>query len=325
LTEVVDPGDHQLGERLRSLDLVDAETLTNLLVEARRQRRSLRQALLAGSYLTLYQLALIEAGNLDGLVLGPLRVIDRVRVTDHEAVYRVFDPRSGREAMLRHLSEAEMEDAVHPDEFRQRFRQAAALSHPHLATILELLEIAGRPAVLLEWPLGLPSSDWPVLAAVAGVWYRLLGQAALGLHAAHQAGLIHGHLQPGQILLTADGIVKLTGLGEPPWLASPSSVRPHEGDLATDLADLGRVAASWVEPAARPKGGRVKALPDALQAILDRLTTDALENRFPAVAALIQALEQVGAGVPANAEAWQRLLRYVREHLAPEAPLRQSA
>ena len=35
-------------------------------------------ALLSGGYLTLYQMALIEAGNLDGLALGPLRVIDRV-------------------------------------------------------------------------------------------------------------------------------------------------------------------------------------------------------------------------------------------------------
>src|SRR5262249_9705632 len=103
LTAEVEPGDRKLGELLRSLELVEGETLTSLLVEARRQRRSLRQALLAGGYLTLYQMALIETENLSGLVLGPLRVIDRLRVTTHEAVYRVFDPRQGREAVLRHL------------------------------------------------------------------------------------------------------------------------------------------------------------------------------------------------------------------------------
>ena len=64
------PGDHKLGDLLRSLELVDADALNALLLEARRQRRSLRQLLLAGNYLTLYQMALIEAGNLDGLVLG---------------------------------------------------------------------------------------------------------------------------------------------------------------------------------------------------------------------------------------------------------------
>src|SRR5581483_2047087 len=105
-------------------ELMDAETLTALLVEARRQRRSLRQVLLASGYLTLYQLALIEAGNLDALILGPTRVVDRLRVTPRETVYRVFDPRRGREALLRHLAEAEAQDAVHPDEFRQRFAAA---------------------------------------------------------------------------------------------------------------------------------------------------------------------------------------------------------
>src|SRR5205807_3690654 len=78
LTGEVDPGDRQLGDLLRSLDLVDADTLVALWRQARRQRRSLRQLLLAGNYLTLYQMALIEAGNLDGLVLGPVRVIDRL-------------------------------------------------------------------------------------------------------------------------------------------------------------------------------------------------------------------------------------------------------
>src|SRR5262249_49733952 len=81
LTQEVEPADRKLGELLLSLHLVDAETLDALFIEAERQHRSLRQALLAGGYLTLYQMALIETGNVAGLVLGPLRIIDRVRVT----------------------------------------------------------------------------------------------------------------------------------------------------------------------------------------------------------------------------------------------------
>src|SRR5262249_9552137 len=109
LTDEVDPGDRKLGELMRALDLIDADTLTALLVEARRQRRSLRQVLLAGGSVTLYQLALIEAGNVDSLVLGPVRVVDRLRVTAREIVYRVFDPRRPQENggyfLLRHLAE----------------------------------------------------------------------------------------------------------------------------------------------------------------------------------------------------------------------------
>src|SRR5262249_20045088 len=100
LTGDVDPPDQKLGDLLQSLGLVDADTLAALLVEARRQRRTLRQLLLAGGYLTLYQMALIEAGNLDALVLGPLRVIDRLRAAPTATVYPVFHPRPNPHAPL---------------------------------------------------------------------------------------------------------------------------------------------------------------------------------------------------------------------------------
>ncbi len=321
LTGDVEPGDRQLGDLLSTLGLVDADTLAALLAEARRRRRSLRQLLLAGGHLTLYQVALIEAGNLDGLMLGPVRVIDRLRVTPREAVYRVFDPRGGREAVLRHLGEAEAEDAVRPDEFRQRYAQAAAVRHPNLAATLEVLEVNGRPAVLQEWLTGLPAADWPPLTAAPGVWFRLLGQAALGLHAAHQAGLVHGHLGPGLVLLAPDGVLKLCGFGEPAWLTEPP--RPEGEAPADDLAALGRMAAAW--SAASRKGGKARPLPDALQAVLQRLTADAPETAYPSAAALLEDLDRAGAAAPANAEAWARFLRHVREQTANHDGLRWSA
>jgi chromosome segregation ATPase len=325
LTGELEPGDQQLGDRLRSLDLIDADTLTALLVEARKQRRSLRQALLAGGYLTLYQIALIEADNLDALMLGPLRVIDRLRATARETVYRVFDPRHGREAVLRHLAEPEMLDAVHPDEFRQRFAQAAAVPHPHLAATYEVLEIGGRPAALQEWLTGLPDTDWPALAGVPGVWYRLLCQAALALHTAHQAALVHGRLRPGLFVLTPEGILKLCGLGEPAWLTGPAPPAGEE-DAAADVRALGELAAAWANLAGqRPGGARPRALPAPLGAVLDRLTATAAGTGFASAAALLEELERSGAGVPANGEAWQRLLRHVAEHATGGVALRQSA
>jgi hypothetical protein len=326
LAATADAGDRQLGDLLRSLGLVEAEPLEALLAEARRQRRSLRQVLLASGHVTLYQLALIEAGNLDGLVLGPVRVVDRLRMTPHETVYRVFDPRRGQEAILRHLAEAEMDDAIHPDEFRQRFRAMAAVQHPHLTATLEVLEISGRPAVLQEWLVGLPSSDWPPLAAVPGVWFRVLNQAALGVHTAHEAGLVHGRLQPSSILLTLDGTVKLSGFGEPPWLDLPlapaaEASQPVAGDAAADLLALGDIAASWITRAAR----KAKPLPEPLQSVLRRLQASGDPDRYPTAAALLEELDRVGADVPPNTAAWERLLRQVREQLDTDGTLKRSA
>jgi chromosome segregation ATPase len=324
VTGKVDPADQKLGELLRQLKFVDEDTLTALLVEAHQQRRSLRQALLSGGYLTIYQMALIEAGEVDALGLGPLRVIDRIRVTPREAVYRVFDPRRGRDAVLRHLAADEMQDAVRPDEFRQRFAQAASIQHPHVATVLEVLDIGGRPAVEEELLIGLPATEWPALAGIPGVWYRLICQAALALQAAHDAGLTHGRIDSSVFMLTSAGVLKLCGLGEPPWL-SGLQVTGDGSDVANDLAGLGSCAAAWAALAGPRRGPKTKAYPQSLQAIVERLSHKDPAQRYTDVVSLLADLDRAGNDLPANAEAWDRLLRYIRDNESEPTALRRSA
>ena len=317
----VDQGDQKLGQVLGDLQLIETDTLTALLAEARRQRRSLRQVLLASGVITLYQLALIEAGNVQGLMLGPVRVIDRLRNAAHEAVYRVFDPRRGTEAVLRHLAEADMTDAVRPDEFRQRFTQAM-LNDPHLGNTLEVLELLGRPAAMQEWLSGLTATDWPPLAAAPGVCYRLLTQAAQGLAVAHQAGVVHGHLSDTLLLLTGDGVLKICGLGEPPWLSG--AVHDEEPTVRDDLRALGKIASGWCTPTGVRKGPKTKPLPEALVSVLYRLAADG-DAGYQSATELLDDLQKAAGAIPANAEAWDRLLKYVRDHGSAEASLRQSA
>jgi chromosome segregation ATPase len=325
LTGEIDPGDRQLGALLTSLQLIDPDTLTALLVEARRQRRSLRQLLLSGSYLTLYQMALIEAGNVDGLALGPLRVIDRLRANSKEIVYRVFDPRSNQEAVLRHLSEAAMHDPDKIQEFRRRFREAAALRHPSLTATWEVLDISGRPGVLQEFIPGLSSNEWPALAAAPGVWYRLLSQSALGLHAAHQAGMVHGHLQGNHVMLSHEGVVKLSGFGEPDWLAHPPYHRIAEPNVKSDIAALGKLAAAWSSPGQEAKRGRAKPLPTDLQNMLNRLGSSEEDSGYQDAAALLEDLDKAGATVPANSSAWERFIKQVSEQSSAAKPAKRSA
>lgn len=321
ITGAVDQGDQKLGQVLRTAQLIDADTLIALLAEARRQRRSLRQVLLASGVITLYQLALIEAGNVDGLMLGPVRIIDRLRNTAHETVYRVFDPRRGTEAVLRHLAEADMNDAAKPNEFRQRFAKAM-LNDPHLANTLEVLELSGRPAAVQEWLSGLPSSDWPPLAAAPGVCYRLFTQAAKGLARAHQAGVVHGHLSDALLLLTGEGVLKICGLGEPPWLIGLQ--HDEEPTSRDDLCALGKIVSSWCTPPGVRKGPKTKPLPDALVSALYRLAADG-DAAYRDVSELLEDLQKAAGTIPPNAEAWDRLVKYVREHGSAEALLRQSA
>jgi hypothetical protein len=233
----------------------------------------------------------------------------------------VFDPRRDGEALLRHLAESEMHEAVRPDEFRQRFAAAVAVQHPHVARTLEVLEIAGRPAVLQEWLTGVPGAEWPALAAAPGVWLRLVAQAALGLQAAHAAGMPHGHLGASSFVFTTAGALKLCGLGEPAWLAA-SPPADAEPSVAGDLRALGRVAAGWAALAGPRKDGKPRPLPRPLQAVLGRLQAEA--DRYPDCAALLEDLDRAGADVPANATAWERFVRQVRGQSA-DTDLRQSA
>lgn len=330
----LDPGDRQLGELLQSHGLVDRDTLTALWSEASRQRRTLRQVLLASGAISLYQLALIEAGNLDALVLGRFRVIDRLRVTPRETVYRVFDPTRAAPAtpgiyLLRHLAESEMQDAIHPDEFRQRFTAVRNAAHPNLAAVTEVLEINGRPAVVQEWLTGLSSADWPAQAAHPGCWLRLLMMAAAAIDAAHRQGLVHGRLTSDNFLLTAEGVLKVTGFGEPPWLV-PGPVAPLDPSPAGDLRALGQVAVGWMHLAGKRKGvGRGKSFPPLLLAVIRRLEADpeppmadtvAAERPYDSAAELVEHLNRLAREISFSDDAWEKLLAHVAAH-APEALL----
>lgn len=323
-----DPADQHLSTLLRSRGLVDSATLTALENEARRQRRTLRQTLLASGVVTLYQLALIEAGNLEALTLGRFRVIDRVRGTAQESVYRVYDPMRPTEALvLRVLSE---EDESRREEFRQGFRAATAVKHANLANVLEVVEVSGRPAALLESVSGLPSSDWPALVASPGVWLRLVTEAAKTIAHLHAHQVVHGRLQPESFILMADGTLKLVGLGEPSWLGAGTAI--FDPRPVGDLQALGRIAYGWSQIGAKRRVSRGKAFPAELAAVVRRLEAGAespmgdvvaLDKPFSDAAELLRLLDQLSFDYPCPDEAWQKLLRAVSDE--PATPLRQSA
>ncbi len=322
----IEDGDRQLGSLLRSLQLVDEETLAALWTEATNRRRTLRQVLLASGTITLYQLALIEAGNLDALMLGRFRVVDRVRVTPHETAYRVYDPTRSGTYLLRVMAESDATDAVLPDEFRQRFLAACDAAHPNLVSTLEVLEIAGRPAVLQEWATGVPGTDWSAAAATPGVWLRLVSEAAAGLESAHASGLPHGRLAPDSFLLTPDGHVKLTGIGEPPWLGGT----PESATNLEDLQTLGRIAFAWSQLGAsvRKRGAKVKGFPEPLLTVVRRLEPPSPSpspsdpEPYRHIGELVEDLARLAPAFPCPPAEWQRLL----ESPTPtDEPIRQSA
>jgi hypothetical protein len=324
----IDPSDKRLGEWLQQQELVDSETIQTLWQESQRQRRPLRQVLLAGGYLTLYQLALIEAGNLSRLAIGRFRILDRVGYSSHETLYKVLDPQvetNGSESgannrLLRQLGEVEMADPTRPDEYRQRFLLLRDLAHPNINATLEVLDVQSRPTVIQSWNYGIPATEWPETRTALGVWYRLVMQATLGLHAAHEAGLRHGNLTPECFCVTPDGTLKILGIGEPRWLTPTSNASTQEMSIAEELTMFGRIIGGWIQTTEKPKRGKTKAMPEGAQSILARLKVDNFATSAPPYSSsgeLLTDLSDLGDRIPGDQAAWEQFLMQLQELTTP--------
>ena len=195
------------------------------------------------------------------LVTGRYRV---VRPLGHGAMSTVdlaHDVELDREVALKRLAD----NLARDDDLRARFqreaRLAARLAHPNVVRVFDVGEDDdGRPFIAMEHVDGqtlaellarrgpLPTRD----VAELGI------QACRALAAAHEAGLVHRDVKPQNLLLRADGVLKLgdfgvavglegtrltmagTVIGTAAYLA-PEQARGEEVTAAADVYGLGAV------------------------------------------------------------------------------------
>lgn len=135
-------------------------------------------------------------------------------------VWQAADTRLDRQVAVKVLKPEYSGDA----EFRQRFhteaRMTASLNHPGIAAVHDYGEAAGGPAhpcafLVMELVAGDPLATillrQPRLSADRTL--DILEQAAEALQAAHERGVVHRDIKPGNILITPSGRVKLTDFG----------------------------------------------------------------------------------------------------------------
>ena len=100
--------------------------------------------------------------------------------------------------------------------FRAEAHHAGSLSHPNIAHVYDFCESgpAGPGYLVMEFVDGLSLArvldDGPLDPART---MDIVAQAARGLAAAHQAGLVHRDIKPGNLLVGTDGVVKVTDFG----------------------------------------------------------------------------------------------------------------
>jgi hypothetical protein len=98
--------------------------------------------------------------------------------------------------------------------FRIEAEAVARLQHPHIVQIYEVGQHDLHPYMALEYvdggSLARKLGGTPLPARQAAQWMETLAQTT---HYAHQRGIAHRDLTPGNVLLTADGVLKITDFG----------------------------------------------------------------------------------------------------------------
>ena len=170
-----------------------------------------------------------------GQTVSHYRIESEVGQGGMGVVYRAFDLRLERSVALKFLSP---QFVSHP-EARVRFlteaRAASALNHPNICTVYEIGEFHGREFIAMEYVEGgalskmIASQKLPVPKVLD---YAL--QMIEGLEPAHKKGVIHRDVKPDNILITAEGRVKIMDFGL-------AKVR-HTAKITTSGTSLGTAA-----------------------------------------------------------------------------------
>lgn len=180
-------------------------------------------------------------------------------------VHRAHDQALDRDVAVKILHPELAHDPVLLDRFRREAWAGARLSHPNVVAVYDVgtPDPSGshdQPAYLV-----MQLVDGPSLRDVlyrhrrlsAGQALGILGQAAAGLAAAHDAGLVHRDVKPENVLLTRQGGVKVTDFGlaraaaestqtfgsdvivGSPHYLSPEAVGAEPVDARSDVYSLG--------------------------------------------------------------------------------------
>ena len=166
-----------------------------------------------------------------GTRLGPYEIVAALGAGGMGEVFRARDARLGREVAIKALPAAFAHDPERLARFEREARMLASLNHPNVAGIHGIEEVGGSRYLVLEFVDGqtleqhLAGGAMPIEEVI-----DVARQVAAGVEAAHEAGVIHRDLKPGNVMLTAGGGIKVLDFG----LAKSGSRR--DSDSAPNLS-----------------------------------------------------------------------------------------
>jgi len=246
-----------VADRAVAEKLVTPEQLQECIAEQDRSGRPLDEILIERGYLQAEDAERLRSPALPIEVLPWINVPDRILghyvlvsllgTGGMAEVWKAWDRSLGRWVAVKYLKG----DIGHPTQRIEREgRMAGQLSHPSIITIFERGQHDGRAYLVMPFVDGSPPKA-PLPPREAA---RLALEVARALDHAHEVGVIHRDVKPGNILVEAGGRVVLADFGlailddavtsrwamsGTPEYASPEQVRGDSLDARTDLYSLG--------------------------------------------------------------------------------------
>ncbi|MCI0433471.1 MAG: serine/threonine-protein kinase [Gemmatimonadetes bacterium] len=267
-----------------------------------------------------------------GTRIGHYRIEERLGAGGMGVVYRAYDERLRRVVALKFLPPHLSAEETSNRRFFAEARAAASLDHPNICTIYEVGEVVEPgPFIAMAYYTG-ETLDHTLRRGRLGIPLAVdyAVQIATGLAAAHQRGIVHRDVKPGNVIITTDGIAKILdfGLARPPDAArtlsegifgtiaymSPERAFGHAADHRTDLWSLGVTLYEMVtgqrpfrreseaatlyaiahEPPLDPVSLRPE-LPAALARLILRLLEKEPANRYADARSVIEDLESIAS------------------------------
>lgn len=173
----------------------------------------LGRQLVTMGYVTEYQVAQLKLGR-SRLNLGPYLVTDCIGEGGMGQVYKAEHQLMGREVALKVLPKDRMTPYA-VSNFTREIRTQAILDHENLVRAYDAGHDGNVYYLVMEYVSGtdlrrLVRAQGPLTMQHAA---KIICQSAKGLGYAHEKGLIHRDVKPGNILVSADGIAKVSDLG----------------------------------------------------------------------------------------------------------------
>ncbi len=175
-----------------------------------------------------------------GTRLGPYEIESRIGAGGMGVVYRAHDPRLGRSVAIKLLPPFHAQDAEQRARFQREARTIAQLQHPNVCTLFDVGQEGENDFLVMELLDGETLAQRLERGALAFDQVVAIGAAvADALAAAHQRGILHRDLKPGNVMLTRSG-PKLLDFGLAKLHSPPSPARPvHEQETRIESAISG--------------------------------------------------------------------------------------